>query len=117
NASADPRDQGWRNRGGLNCDLFLRASRTMSFQRILRTLVHERRDLSPEDARFFFEGLFSEDLSAECVAGVLVALHMKGESVAELRAGLDVIRRRQITVGGITNDTIDLGGTGGDGGK
>ncbi|MGE4609166.1 MAG: anthranilate phosphoribosyltransferase, partial [Myxococcota bacterium] len=73
-------------------------------------------DEVPEE---LLEAAFGEIMDGEAspvqVAGLLVALRAKGETVGEIVAAARVMRARAITAEGVDPMTIDTCGTGGDG--
>ena len=70
-------------------------------------------DLTLEQARLAMTAIFSGEVTPVQLAGLLVALRSKGETVAELRGLADVMLEfaHRIEVPG---PTIDIVGTGGD---
>ena len=70
-------------------------------------------DLTLEQARLAMTAIFSGEVTPVQLAGLLVALRSKGETVAELRGLADVMLQfaHRIEVPG---PTIDIVGTGGD---
>ncbi len=70
-------------------------------------------DLTRDEALWAMTEIMTGEAPAICLAGFLVALRAKGESVTELRALADVMvaQARRITVPG---ETLDIVGTGGD---
>ncbi len=79
---------------------------------ILTTLL-AREDLDAETTTWAFDQVMSGDASPSQLAGFLVALRAKGESVSEVRALADVMLRHahRFTVPG---PSLDIVGTGGD---
>lgn len=79
----------------------------------LLTLLLAREDLSLEQSRWAMDQIMSGEASVAQVAGFLMALRAKVESVAEVRGLADVMLQhaRRIDVPG---ETIDIVGTGGD---
>jgi anthranilate phosphoribosyltransferase len=65
------------------------------------------------------EAAFGEIMSGEAsetlIAALLVALHIKGETVGEIVAAARALRARAVTAPGVDPRTVDTCGTGGDG--
>jgi anthranilate phosphoribosyltransferase len=65
------------------------------------------------------EAAFGEIMSGEAsetlIAALLVALHIKGETVGEIVAAARALRARAVTAPGVDPRTLDTCGTGGDG--
>ncbi len=75
----------------------------------------ERRDLSAEDMTAVMRMIMTGSATPAQIAGFLVALHMKGESIVEFSAAAAVMRElaRGVDISGL-DYTIDIVGTGGD---
>jgi anthranilate phosphoribosyltransferase len=73
------------------------------------------RDLSEQEASDALELIMTGQASDPQVAGLLVAIRSKGESVAELVGFARTMRRHAVTVHVDDPDAIDMCGTGGDG--
>lgn len=72
-------------------------------------------DLSAEAVDAVFERMLRGELSSEQIAGLLVALRAKGETVTEIAAAAKVMRRHAVGIPNPTNRTlVDTCGTGGD---
>lgn len=71
-------------------------------------------DLSAEDTSWAMDQVMSGNASPAQVAGFLVALRAKGESVAEIRGLADTMRRFALPIS-VEGPTLDIVGTGGDG--
>ncbi|MEI2775295.1 MAG: anthranilate phosphoribosyltransferase [Tetrasphaera sp.] len=69
--------------------------------------------LTPESAGWAMDQIMSGDASPSQVAGFLMALRAKGETVAELRAIADVMLEHSHRFG-VAEPSIDIVGTGGD---
>jgi len=79
----------------------------------LRRIANQRESLSREDAR----AVMAEILAGQCtdsqIAALLVALHMKGESVEEIVGFAEAIRAAATPLS-LTNSGVDVSGTGRD---
>jgi anthranilate phosphoribosyltransferase len=87
----------------------------MSFAQTLTNLI-EHRDMSPDAMRALMHDIMCGDLDSAQIAAVLVALRMKGETIAEIAAAAEVMRERSNKV--VVQDNghlLDTCGTGGDG--
>lgn len=87
----------------------------MSYSQTLTQLL-ERRDLTHADMLELMHQIMSGQLTAAQIAGVLVALRVKGETVTEIAAAAQVMRELSTKVN--VNDDghlLDTCGTGGDG--
>ncbi|MBZ5718861.1 MAG: anthranilate phosphoribosyltransferase [Acidobacteriia bacterium] len=78
---------------------------------ILHLVANHRQSLSREQAR----GVMSEILAGECtdaqIAALLVALHMKGETVEEIVGFAEAIRAAAAPLSLDQNSTVDVSGT------
>ena len=72
-------------------------------------------DLSDAEMTAAVEEILGGTADATAVAGLLVALRMKGETVGELVAAARVLRAHAVAVSGAPAGAIDTCGTGGDG--
>lgn len=70
--------------------------------------------LLEEEAINAMKLILKGDVSSEEVAGFLIGMRMKGESVTELTGFVKEMRRAAVTVDVDTNGAVDLCGTGGD---
>lgn len=77
-------------------------------------MVADGHGLSFEDARQAFDIIMSGQATPAQIAGFLVALRMKGESVDEISGAVDVIRAKALAIKA-PEDAMDIVGTGGDG--
>jgi anthranilate phosphoribosyltransferase len=84
------------------------------FAEIMGALV-DRRDLTPEQMRQMMSAFMSGGCSEAEVAGLLIALRMKGESPTEVATAAQVMREHMVRVESGRPDAIDTCGTGGDG--
>ncbi|XAS78061.1 anthranilate phosphoribosyltransferase [Dermatophilaceae bacterium Sec6.4] len=71
-------------------------------------------DLSSEDTSWAMEQIMAGGASAAQVAGFLIALRAKGETVSEVRGLADTMREFAIAIN-VPGETLDIVGTGGDG--
>lgn len=78
-------------------------------------LAVDRRDLSREDMRAVMRQIMSGGATPVQVAGFMVALRMKGETVDEITAAAEVMRELAVGVGVDVPNLVDIVGTGGDG--
>jgi anthranilate phosphoribosyltransferase len=80
----------------------------------LHRIANHRQSLSREEAR----SVMSEVLSGKCtdaqIAALLVALHMKGETVEEIVGFAEAIRTAAVPLSLHHNSTVDVSGTGRD---
>lgn len=76
--------------------------------------VSDKQVLSLEEATAAFEIIMSGAATPTQIAGFLVALRMRGETVDEISAAVSVIRSKALAVKAPAN-AIDIVGTGGDG--
>ncbi|OZB54810.1 MAG: anthranilate phosphoribosyltransferase [Halothiobacillus sp. 14-56-357] len=79
------------------------------------TLAVDRRDLSREDMRAVMRQIMSGGATPVQVAGFMVALRMKGETVDEITAAAEVMRELAVGVRVDVPNLVDIVGTGGDG--
>jgi anthranilate phosphoribosyltransferase len=70
--------------------------------------------LSHEEARGAFEILMSGEATPSQIGGFLMALRVRGETVAEITGAVETMRSKMLPVSGPA-DAIDIVGTGGDG--
>ena len=74
-------------------------------------------DLSDAEMTAAVDEILSGSADVAAVAALLVALRMKGETVAELVSAARVLRAHAVAVGGVPAGSIDTCGTGGDGAR
>ena len=86
----------------------------MPLREAIARVVHGH-DLSETEMAACVEEILSGAASAALVAGLLVALRMKGEAVAELAGAARVLRAHAVSIPDVPADAIDTCGTGGDG--
>ena len=71
--------------------------------------------LRPDDARSVFESIMEGEAPPSLLAAFLMALRMRGETVTEVAAFAEVMRRRAIRIRTDRPFVLDTCGTGGDG--
>src|SRR5712692_11227295 len=80
----------------------------------LHRIANHRQPLSREEAR----AVMAEVLTGKCtdaqIAALLVALHMKGETVEEIVGFAEAIRAAATPLTTLQNSTVDVSGTGRD---
>jgi anthranilate phosphoribosyltransferase len=87
----------------------------MNYAALLNQLV-ARQNLAREDMLDLMRGIMTGELSAAQIAGAIVALRCKGETVTELAAAASVMRELSTKVPlGDVEHLVDTCGTGGDG--
>ncbi len=87
----------------------------MSFKEALQTLIN-RTDLTHEQMLSVMRQVMSGELTPVQIAGLLIGLRMKGETVDEISAAAEVMRELAIKVSIKDNvHLVDTCGTGGDG--
>ncbi len=74
-----------------------------------------RESLAYDEARGLMQVIVSGDVSESQIAGVLVALRAKGETVEEIAGFVSVLRDKAIRVTPARDGLVDTCGTGGDG--
>jgi anthranilate phosphoribosyltransferase len=73
------------------------------------------RDLTRDEARDVMDQVMRGDATAAQIAGFLVALRFKGETVEEIAGSAEAMRGHVLPVHPVRDDVIDTAGTGGDG--
>lgn len=86
----------------------------MSINEAIRMLV-DNEHLTEEQAAAAMEAVMSGEATAPQIAGFLIALRMKGETVSEITGCARTMRRRAVTIRPRRRPLIDIVGTGGDG--
>jgi anthranilate phosphoribosyltransferase len=86
----------------------------MDIQSAIRAAV-ARHDLSFDDMRDAMRAIMSGDATQAQIAGFLIALRMKGETIDEIAAAASVMRELAVHVEVDVHPLIDTCGTGGDG--
>lgn len=87
---------------------------TMTIQQALSTVL-ARQDLSSADMQAVMTSIMQGEVTPAQIAGFIVALRMKGESVDEIAAAAQVMRNLSSKVEIESADLVDTCGTGGDG--
>ncbi|GAB2182752.1 anthranilate phosphoribosyltransferase [Roseibium sp. LAB1] len=85
----------------------------MSTFKDLIAKVSDGHALSPEEAREAFEVILSGSATPSQLGGFLMALRVRGESIAEVTGAVDTMRSKMIPVKAPAN-AMDIVGTGGD---
>ncbi len=80
----------------------------------IQALVNERRDLSEEEAGGAMQAIFTGEATPAQLAAFLIALRLKGETVAEITGMARVMREHALRVD-VDGPLLDTCGTGGDG--
>lgn len=88
----------------------------MQIQTAINQLV-ERKDLSSNEMSAVMRQIMTGAANEAQIAGFLVALRMKGETVDEIAAAAHVMRELSTKVSTKRNALVDIVGTGGDGAK
>lgn len=83
------------------------------FTDILELIVN-RIDLTPDQATAVMESILSGTVSPEKLSAFLLGMRMKGETIDELTAFVEVMRNEAIPVEVDAENAVDLCGTGGD---
>jgi anthranilate phosphoribosyltransferase len=86
----------------------------MDIQSALRHLL-DRKDLNAKEMREVMHSIMSGDCTPAQIAGFLIGLRMKGESVVEIAAAAEVMRDLSTPVRARHDHLLDTCGTGGDG--
>ena len=87
---------------------------TVTISEAIRKLV-DREDLTEEQAAAAMEDIMSGRATPAQIAGFLIALRMKGETVEEIAGCARTMRRLAVTIRPRRQPLIDIVGTGGDG--
>ena len=77
----------------------------------LHRIANHRESLSREDARLVMTQVLAGRCTDAQIAALLVALHMKGETVEEIVGFAEAIRAAAIPLGLRSNQTVDVSGT------
>ena len=87
---------------------------TISIQQALEKVL-QRQDLQAEQMESVMDAIMQGEATPAQIAGFIIALRMKGETVDELSAAARVMRKLSSKVNLSTDHLIDTCGTGGDG--
>jgi anthranilate phosphoribosyltransferase len=82
---------------------------------LIRKKLYESRDLTFEETRLLVGDLMKGDMDPVAVAGILVALKMKGETPAEIGGAARALQEAALPVRSKREPLMDTCGTGGDG--
>lgn len=77
----------------------------------IHKIAHHRHSLSREEARAVMGGLLTGQATDAQIAALLVALHMKGETVEEIVGFAEAMRAAAQTLPAGSDNTLDLSGT------
>ena len=80
----------------------------------LHRIANHRESLTREDARAVMSQILAGECSDAQIAALLVALHMKGETVEEIVGFAEAIRAAATPLTIHRNSTVDVSGTGRD---
>jgi anthranilate phosphoribosyltransferase len=86
----------------------------MDIQQALKVLV-DKQDLTQQQMTLVMQHIMTGEATPAQIAGFLVALQMKGETVTEITAAADVMRSLATPVDITASSLVDTCGTGGDG--
>ncbi len=86
----------------------------MNIQQAIQQLL-DRKDLEPGDMRHVMQAIMTGECTPAQIAGFLIGLRMKGESVEEITAAAEVMRELSTKVNVNNEHLVDTCGTGGDG--
>lgn len=84
----------------------------MDIINILNKLT-ERKDLTKDEIRFFLDGIVKGEVNPSQIAGFLIGLRTKGETVEEITGLIEGMRKHMISLSSLGN-AVDTCGTGGD---
>ena len=76
--------------------------------------VLARQNLSQAEAAEAFDLIMSGEATPAQIAGLIIALRMKGEAVDEIAGGASSMRRHAVFIDACGHDVVDTCGTGGD---
>lgn len=86
----------------------------MNIQQAIQHIL-DRKDLNSDNMREVMHAIMSGECTASQIAGFLIALRMKGETVDEITVAAEVMRELSVKVNVSKEHLIDTCGTGGDG--
>ncbi len=86
----------------------------MNIQQAIQQIL-DRKDLEPGDMRHVMQAIMTGECTPAQIAGFLIGLRMKGESVEEITAAAEVMRELSTKVNVNNEHLVDTCGTGGDG--
>ena len=86
----------------------------MEYKETLTKLL-DRESLTMAEAALVVESIIAGECTPAQIAGLLVALRMKGEAAEEVAGFVQSLRRHVVSMPGVPEDTFDTCGTGGDG--
>lgn len=97
--------------------LFLTRKWKKDFKNMIKeaiALLIERKDLPPELMRQAQEEIMRGEASPAQIAAFLVALRLKGETIEEITAGAEIMRKYAVRIKPADKSVLDTCGTGGD---
>ncbi|MGB0466692.1 MAG: anthranilate phosphoribosyltransferase [Pontibacterium sp.] len=77
-------------------------------------VVVDRQDLSSDEMKAVMRQIMTGEATSAQIGGFLIAMRMKGETVAELTAAASVMRELAVPVTIAADNAVDIVGTGGD---
>ena len=86
----------------------------MDIQQALAAVVGQQ-DLSAAEMKAVMNQIMTGNATDAQIGGLLIALRMKGETVAEITGAADAMRELAIPVSVAADNAVDIVGTGGDG--
>ena len=88
----------------------------MNIQQAINSAIR-REDIGYDDMLMVMRSIMSGDVTSAQIAGLLVGLSMKGETLDEVTAAATVMREMAVSVDVSKEPLIDTCGTGGDGSR
>lgn len=85
----------------------------MDIQQAINTVINQQ-DLNFDDMQSVMQNIMTGQCTDAQIAGFMIALRMKGESVEEISAAAEVMRKLSATVKVESEHLVDTCGTGGD---
>src|SRR5437764_3208852 len=95
----------------LATELLERAHLSLMILEALHKIANHRTSLSREEARAVMTQVLSSKATDAQIAALLVALHMKGESIEEIVGFAEAIRSAAPSLSSIEDSTLDVSGT------